>query len=61
MSQERTGHSLQTTALVNEAYLRLVDCKRMRWQDRAHFFALNQHWDKIQTELLSVIAPAGHA
>jgi RNA polymerase sigma-70 factor, ECF subfamily len=41
MRQERTGHSLQTTALVNEAYLRLVDCKRMRWQDRAHFFAVS--------------------
>lgn len=41
MSHERTGHSLQTTALVNEAYLRLVDCKRMRWEDRAHFFAVS--------------------
>lgn len=41
MRQERSGHSLQTTALVNEAYLRLVDCKRMRWQDRAHFFAVS--------------------
>src|SRR6185503_6115999 len=36
---ERAGHSLQTTALVNEAYLRLVDYKRMRWQNRAHFMA----------------------
>jgi RNA polymerase sigma-70 factor (ECF subfamily) len=41
MKRERLGHSLQTTALVNEAYLRLVDCKRMRWQDRAHFFAVS--------------------
>lgn len=41
MRGERTGHSLQTTALVNEAYLRLVDYKRMRWQDRAHFFAVS--------------------
>src|SRR5580658_2768479 len=39
MKQERQGHSLQTTALVNEAYTRLVDYKRMQWQDRAHFFA----------------------
>jgi RNA polymerase sigma-70 factor (ECF subfamily) len=39
MNRERSGHSLQTTALVNEAYTRLVDYKRMRWQDRAHFFA----------------------
>ena len=40
MRGERPGHTLQTTALVNEAYLRLVDCERMRWQDRAHFFAV---------------------
>ena len=38
---ERPGHSLQTTALVHEAYLRLVDCNRMQWQNRAHFFALS--------------------
>jgi RNA polymerase sigma factor (TIGR02999 family) len=41
MQQERTGHSLQATALVNEAYLRLVDYKRMRWENRAHFFAVS--------------------
>ena len=41
MSGERTGHSLQTTALVNEAYLRLTDYKRMLWQNRAHFFAVS--------------------
>ena len=41
MSRERTGHSLQATALVNEAYLRLVDYKRMRWENRAHFFAVS--------------------
>jgi RNA polymerase sigma factor (TIGR02999 family) len=41
MKQERPGHSLQTTALVNEAYTRLVDYKRMQWQDRAHFFAVS--------------------
>jgi RNA polymerase sigma-70 factor (ECF subfamily) len=41
MRQERPGHSLQTTALVNEAYLRLVDYKRMRWNNRAHFFAVS--------------------
>ena len=34
------GNTLQTTALVNEAYIRLVDYKRMKWQDRAHFFAV---------------------
>jgi RNA polymerase sigma factor (TIGR02999 family) len=40
MKGERPGHSLQTTALVNEAYTRLVDYERMQWQDRAHFFAV---------------------
>ncbi|HEV3333276.1 MAG TPA: sigma-70 family RNA polymerase sigma factor [Bryobacteraceae bacterium] len=41
MRRERPGHSLQTTALVNEAYMRLVDYKRMIWQNRAHFFAVS--------------------
>jgi RNA polymerase sigma factor (TIGR02999 family) len=41
MDRERPGHTLQTTALVNEAYMRLVDYKRMQWQDRAHFFAVS--------------------
>lgn len=41
MRNEREGHSLQPTALVNEAYLRLVDYNRMQWQDRAHFFAVS--------------------
>src|SRR5450432_2269726 len=41
MKGERPGHSLQTTALVNEAYMRLVDYERMHWQDRAHFFAVS--------------------
>ena len=40
MAGERPGHTLQPTALVNEAYLRLVDLKQMHWQDRAHFFAM---------------------
>jgi len=40
MRNERVGHTLQTTAVVNEAYLRLVDLTRVRWQDRAHFFAM---------------------
>jgi RNA polymerase sigma factor (TIGR02999 family) len=38
---ERAGHTLQPTALVNEAYMRLVDYKRMQWQDRAHFLAVS--------------------
>ena len=41
MKHERPGHSLQTSALVNEAYLRLVDYERMEWQNRAHFFAVS--------------------
>jgi RNA polymerase sigma factor (TIGR02999 family) len=40
MAGERAGHSLQATALVNEAYVRLVDVQRVRWQDRAHFLAM---------------------
>jgi RNA polymerase sigma factor (TIGR02999 family) len=40
MRRERTGHTLQTTALVNEAYLRLVNSSRVKWHDRAHFFAI---------------------
>jgi len=40
MSRERPGHTLQTTALVNEAYLRLVDQKDKHWQNRAHFFGI---------------------
>ena len=41
MRGERSGHPLQTTALVNEAYVRLVDSSRVRWQSRAHFFAVS--------------------
>jgi RNA polymerase sigma factor (TIGR02999 family) len=41
MSRERPDHTLQTTALVNEAYLRLVDASKVRWQNRAHFLAIS--------------------
>jgi len=41
MFGERTGHTLQTTALVNEAYLRLVNSRQVNWQNRAHFFAIS--------------------
>ena len=41
MAHERPGHLLQTTALVNEAYLRLIDLKNVSWKDRAHFFGLS--------------------
>lgn len=40
LAGERVGHSLQATALVNEAYLRLVDCGHITWQNRAHFFGV---------------------
>ncbi len=41
MRREHLGHTLQTTALVNEVYFRLVDQKHMHWQNRAHFFAIS--------------------
>src|SRR6476646_3019641 len=41
ISHERPGHTLQTSALVNEAFLRLIDWKNVRWQNRAHFFAVS--------------------
>jgi RNA polymerase sigma factor (TIGR02999 family) len=40
MAGERAGHTLQTTALIHETYLRLVDVRRVAWQDRAHFLAV---------------------
>jgi RNA polymerase sigma factor (TIGR02999 family) len=41
MGGEKQGHTLQTTALVNEAYVRLIDWKNVHWQNRAHFFAVS--------------------
>lgn len=41
MRREHAGHTLQTSALVNEAYIRLIDWKNTRWQNRAHFFAVS--------------------
>ena len=41
LGQERPGHLLQTSALVNEAYLRLIDWKNVKWQNRAHFFGVS--------------------
>ena len=40
MNRERPGHTLQTSALINEAYVRLVNQKEIQWQDRAHFFGI---------------------
>ena len=41
MGRERRGHTLQTTALVNEAYVRLIDWKNAKWENRAHFFGVS--------------------
>ncbi|HZH89184.1 MAG TPA: ECF-type sigma factor [Pyrinomonadaceae bacterium] len=41
IGRERPGHTLQATALVNEAYVRLIDWKNVRWQNRAHFFGVS--------------------
>ena len=57
MRGERPGHSLQTTALVNEAYMRLVGYERMRWQNRAHFFAVSA---QLMRRILVDIARARH-
>ena len=57
MAGERTGHVLQATALVNEAYLRLVDWKSVKWNDRAHFFGMAAH---IMRRILVDFARAQH-
>jgi RNA polymerase sigma factor (TIGR02999 family) len=41
MVREKSGHTLQTSALVNEAFIRLIDASRIEWKDRAHFFAIS--------------------
>src|SRR5262245_14499991 len=41
IGRERKGHTLQTTALVNEAYIRLIDWKNAKWENRAHFFGVS--------------------
>ena len=43
MAKERRGHTLQTTALVNEAFVRLVEAREVRWQDRSYFLGLSAH------------------
>ncbi len=57
MARERTPHTLQATALVNEAYLRLIDIKRIRWQNRAHFFAMSA---RLMRRILVDAARARH-
>ena len=58
MAGERVGHSLQATALVNEAYVRLVDGKTVAWQDRAHFLAVAA---RVMRRILVDHARARHA
>jgi len=58
MEREPAGHTLQTTALVNEAYLRLIEQKGMKWQNRAHFFAISA---QLMRRILVSMARARHA
>jgi RNA polymerase sigma-70 factor, ECF subfamily len=57
MEGERAGHPLQTTALVNEAYLRLVNSSRVQWRDRAHFFGVSA---QLMRRVLVDVARAGN-
>jgi RNA polymerase sigma-70 factor, ECF subfamily len=57
MAGEAAGHPLQTTALVNEAYVRLIDGSRIRWQNRAHFFAVSA---RLMRRILVDVARARH-
>jgi RNA polymerase sigma-70 factor, ECF subfamily len=58
MKREPAGHTLQTTALVNEAYLRLIEQKGVKWQNRAHFFAISA---QLMRRILVSMARARHA
>jgi RNA polymerase sigma factor (TIGR02999 family) len=57
VAQERPGHTIQTTALINEVYLRLVDFKGVTWQDRAHFLAVCA---RMMRRILTDFARARH-
>lgn len=57
MRGERAGHSLQATALVNEAYLRLIDVQHVDWQNRAHFLAVSA---RLMRRILVDFARARH-
>jgi RNA polymerase sigma factor (TIGR02999 family) len=57
MAGERPGHPLQTTALIHEAYLRLIDSSRVRWQNRSHFFAVSA---QLMRRILVDVARARH-
>jgi len=57
MRRERPGQTLQTTALVNEVYLRLIDAQQVSWQNRAHFFAVSA---RIMRRILTDFARSRH-
>lgn len=57
MSRERPGQTLQTTALVNEVYLRLIDIQQVSWQNRAHFFAISA---RMMRRILTDLARSRH-
>jgi RNA polymerase sigma-70 factor (ECF subfamily) len=57
MAREHPGHTLQTSALVNEAYLRLVDVQQVSWQNRAHFFAISA---RMMRRILTDFARSRH-
>jgi RNA polymerase sigma factor (TIGR02999 family) len=57
MAREQPGHTLQTSALVNEAYLRLVDVQKVSWQNRAHFFAISA---RMMRRILTDFARSRH-
>ena len=57
MRRERPGHTLQTTALVHEAYVRLIGTENVRWQNRAHFFAVSA---RLMRRILVDFARAKH-
>ena len=61
MGRERQGHTLQASALVNEAYLRLIDVRQVRWQNRAHFFARVRSPDASHPGGLRPVAPLPEA
>jgi hypothetical protein len=57
MRGERDGHTLQPTALVNEAYVKLIDAQHVQWQDRAHFFAMSSRlMRRVLVDALTTLA-----
>jgi RNA polymerase sigma factor (TIGR02999 family) len=57
MAGQRPDHTLQATALINEAYVRLIDCQQVNWKDRAHFFAVSA---QMMRRVLVEFARSGH-